>query len=338
VEDVSDVGQSVDHVARDSQFSGVVRVDHDGEPVFAKAFGFAHRAHAIPNTVDTQFGIASGGKTLTGLTVLSLVADGTLSLTTPARSFLGDDLPLISDDVTVEHLLAHRSGIGDYLDEDEHPDVNEYVMPVSVHELATTEQFLPVLDGHPAKFPAGTQFSYCNGGYVVLALVAERASGVPFHDLVLERVCVPAAMHDTVFPRSDELDGRMAVGYLDVDGLRSNVFHLPVRASGDGGVYSTAADVHALWDAMFAGRVIPLELIGEMIRPRSAQSERHQYGLGVWLETASGSVLLEGADAGASFRSVRAQDGSFVYSVLSNSSRGAGPILEVLGERMMSTA
>ena len=43
-----------------------------------------------------------------------------LQLSTTARSVLGDDLPLIADDVTVEHLLAHRSGIGDYLDEDEH--------------------------------------------------------------------------------------------------------------------------------------------------------------------------------------------------------------------------
>ena len=53
-----------------------------------------------------------------------------------------------------------------------------------VHELATTEQYLAVLDGYPPKFPPGERFAYYNGGYVVLALLAERASGVPFHDLV----------------------------------------------------------------------------------------------------------------------------------------------------------
>ena len=89
---------------------------------------------------------------------------------------LGDDLPLIDDRVTVEQLLAHRSGIGDYLDEDEVDDWNEYVMTVPVQELATTEQFLRVLDGHPMKFEPGERFVYCNGGYVVLALLAERAS------------------------------------------------------------------------------------------------------------------------------------------------------------------
>ena len=55
----------------------------------------------------------------------------------------------------VEQLLAHRSGIGDYLDEDEQDDNNDYVLAVPVHELATTEQFLAVLDGHPMKYEPG---------------------------------------------------------------------------------------------------------------------------------------------------------------------------------------
>ena len=61
---------------------------------------------------------------------------------TPARSVLGTDLPLIDDRVTVEQLLAHRAGIGDYIDEDELDDTRKYVLTVPVHELATTEQFL----------------------------------------------------------------------------------------------------------------------------------------------------------------------------------------------------
>ena len=58
--------------------------------------------------------------------MVSLIEDGTLELSTTARSLLGGDLPLIRDDVTVEHLLAHRSGIGDYLDEEVGHDLDEY--------------------------------------------------------------------------------------------------------------------------------------------------------------------------------------------------------------------
>ena len=70
--------------------------------------------------------------------MVSLVEDGTLQLTTTARSVLGKDIPLVGNGVTVEHLLAHRSGIGDYLDEEAGLDLDEYLMPVPVHALATT--------------------------------------------------------------------------------------------------------------------------------------------------------------------------------------------------------
>ena len=203
------LAKELDDLVSTSSFSGVVRVDRGGDVAFAKAYGFAHRALEIPNETDTRFAIASGVKGMTALTVTSLVEDGTIGLATTARSVLGDDLPLIADDVTVEHLLAHRSGIGDYFDEDVETDATAYLLPVPVHQLAETEQYLAVLGGHATKFAAGDRFSYCNGGYVVLALIAERASGIPFHDLVAQRVCEPTGMRDTAFLRSDELPGRL---------------------------------------------------------------------------------------------------------------------------------
>ena len=52
-----------------------------------------------------------------------------------------------------------------------------------------------------------------------------------------------------------DLPGRAAMGYLQVDGVwRSNVFHIPVRGNGDGGIYTTVADVRRLWLALFEGR------------------------------------------------------------------------------------
>ena len=209
---------------------------------------------------------------------------------------------MIANEVTIEHLLAHRSGIGDYLDENAVDDIGDYVMPVSVHELATTEQFLLLLDGHETVSPAGERFAYNNGGYVLLALLAERASGV--HQLVHTLVCEPAGMVDTAFLRSDQLPGGAARGYLSVDGLRTNVFHLPVLGNGDGGIYSTVADLSAFWDSLFAGRIVSPERIAEMVRPHSdwpAASER--YGLGFHLHATGDAVWLEGYDAGVSFAS-----------------------------------
>jgi len=332
---MNDLEGSVDRIAAETAFSGVVRIDRADEIELVKAYGLAHRGWEIPNEVDTRFGIASGTKGLTALTVMSLIEEGRLTRTTTAHSVLGDDLPLIDDAVTVEHLLAHRSGIGDYWDEDIVRDPLDYVSPVPVHELGSAEDYLRALDGFETKFPPDERFSYSNGGYVVLALIAELVSGTPFHELVVQRVCEPAGMVDTEFLRSDEPPGRSALGYLGEDGPRTNVFHLPVRGSGDGGISTTAADVSALWTAVFAGRIVSTDLVAEMVQPRSevpSPTQPARYGLGIWLHPTRDLVELHGSDAGVSFQTVHDPSERFTYTVLSNTTDGAWPIVLHLDE------
>ena len=168
----------------------------------------------------------------------------------------------------------------------------------------------------------------------MLALIAERISGVAFDQLVVERVCGPAGMADTGFLRSDELPAGTALGYLPIpDRSRTNVFHLPVRGSGDGGVYSTAADISALWQSLFTGKIVPARWVAEMVRPRSdVPAESKRYGLGFWLGQHSDTVILEGFDAGVSFRSVHDPGSAITCTVISNSSDGAWPIARRLVE------
>jgi CubicO group peptidase (beta-lactamase class C family) len=330
---MSSLLEAVDEVARRTRFSGVVRVDREGRTEVSTAYGLADRAHGVPTAVETQLATASGTKGLTALVVVALAERGVLGLGTTARSLLGKDLPLVADDVTVEHLLAHRSGIGDYLDEEAIEDLNDYVMPVPVHELVTTEQYLPLLAGHRTVFRAGERFAYNNGGYVLLALLAERASGVSYHELVRTLVCERAGMVDTAFLRSDELPGRAALGYLAADGLRTNVLHLPVVGSGDGGVYSTVADLHTFWHSLFAGRIIEPEWVAEMVGPRSVVPEEHRRcGLGFYLEETGDGVVLEGLDVGVSFYSLHRPSTSTTWTVMSNWTLGAWPVVRLLRE------
>lgn len=327
----ADLAGVVDGIAAAARLSGVIRLDGPDGIRAERAYGLADRRHGIPNSVSTRFAIASGVKGMTAVTVMSLVADGTLALDTTARSVLGTDLPLIDERVTVEHLLAHRSGIGDYLDESAGGDVNDHVMAVPVHRLASTEDYLAVLDGYPQASVPGERFAYCNGGYVVLALIAERTSGVPFPDLLSERVLGPAGMTASGFLRSDELPGDTALGYLDGDGLRTNVLHLPVRGSGDGGLYSTAADIHVFWRSLMGGRLVPADTVAVMTTPRSrSESGRMRYGLGFWLDGTGPGIALEGYDAGVSFRSEHDPIAGTTLTVLANTSDGAWGTLERL--------
>ena len=319
----------VDDLARRTGFSGVVRLDAEGEVRFEAAYGLADRRWHVPVETGTRFGIASGTKGLTALTVLALVARGTLGLGHTARSVLGADLPLVDDVVTVEHLLAHRSGIGDYVDESV-VSVDDHVLPVPVHLLASTEDYLQVLDGRPQVSAPGERFAYSNSGFVLLALIAERAAGAPFHDLVDELVCQPAGLAGTGFPRTDELPPGAATGYLEASGLRTNALHLPVRGSGDGGAYSTVADVHRLWDAVLDGRVVPQQLVDVMTTPRSRGADGRRYGLGLWLDPDDDVLVLSGHDAGVSFRTSHGRRRRATWTVVSNTSEGARPLARLL--------
>jgi len=335
---VTKLADLVAPLAEKASFAGVVRVDVAGETRYEAAFGLADRAHGLAMRTDSQLAIASGSKAMTALAVMSLLDEGALDLSTTARSVLGDDLPLIAPDVTVEHLLAHRSGIGDYLDEDDGWQPSDYVLPVPVHQLATTEAFLPVIDGFPTAFAAGERFSYCNGGYIVLALLTERASGVPYHDLVERRVLAPAGMSDSGFLRTDDLPGRAALGYVQGDGgWRTNVFHLPVRGNGDGGLYTTLADVHRFWAALMAGRILPTPVVRQMLRPRSTVDvDGDCYGLGFWLSDTDDTVTLDGGDAGVSFRSVHSPTAQITYTVIATTYEGASPIIRAIKAHLAS--
>ena len=293
-------------------FTGVISIRRGDDVIGEWAVGLADRTSEVANTPHTRFGLASGTKTFTAITVLSLVGDGLLSLDTAARDLLADDLPLIADDVTIDHLLTHTSGIGDYLDEEVDARAP---LTVPAQRLDSTPAYLPMLDGFPTKFGAGERFSYCNGGYVVLAVIAERAGGMPFSDLVANRVFAPAGMATSGFPRSDLLPPGTATGYKD-DG-RTNVFELPVVGSGDGGAHSTVADLHRFWVALLAGRILPPELVERAVQPTTADADDGLgYGRGVWLD--EGDLVMAGGDHGVTAVSQHDPATGITVSALAN--------------------
>jgi CubicO group peptidase (beta-lactamase class C family) len=305
-------------LAEEHGFSGVVLVTRGEEVLVERAFGYAHIGYGVENTIDTRFAIASGTKGFTALVVVGLVAEGRLALSTTAREVLGGDLPLIDDRVTVEHLLTHTSGIGDYCDEEADPP------PPPTPLLATSADYLGALDGYPQVSPPGTEFRYHNGAFAVLGLIAERIAGIPFADLVRIRVTEPAGMPDTAFLRSDALPARTATGYLE-DG-RTNVFSLPVVGFADGGIYSSAPDFRKFWPALLGGRILPREWVDRMLRPHA-----ERYGLGFWLP-GPGLVHLNGGDHGVTFWSTHEPASGLTATLISNNHRGGGPLLRWLDE------
>ncbi len=319
--------------ATDSSFSGVVNVAVDGAPVVELALGFAERANERRMLPDTRLATASTTKGFTALTAVSMIADDLFGFDTRLADLVGDALPRVDRAVTVEHLLGHTSGVGDYIDESQHGDIDDHTLDVSAHTMTGPEAYVPILNRHLQTDPPGTKFAYNNSGYVMLALAIERVADGSYHDEVRRRVFESAGLSSTDFLRSDRLPSNTAIGYL-TDG-RTNVFHLPVIGTGDGGAYTTAPDMTRFWKALFAGDIVDPSSVGTMTTPRH-QHAVGQYGLGFWISHDESTVFLEGMDAGVSMRSGVHVASGLTFCVIANNSSDAWPLVEIIERHLVA--
>lgn len=320
--------------AQAHDFSGAVRVLRRGEVIVEFASGHSDRANERANNLETCFAVASGTKAFTALTVMSLIESGALTLDTTLRSVMPGDLPQIDEAVTIDHLLTHQSGVGDYIDEAAGYDIDDHVLgPLSAHTLETARDYLPLLNAHEQQSAPGEHFAYNNSGFVMLSLVVETTTG-SYHQAVRDHVFAPAAMSGGGFFRTDDLPANTAFGYLGNG--RSNVFHLPVIGMGDGGAFLTLDDTTAFWDAFLTGGIVSLDSVATMTTEASIHDDTRSYGRGFWLGPGADHVWFEGMDAGVSFQSGVFRDADVRYAVLSNTSEGAWPLLRTIRDAMAS--
>ncbi len=182
-------GAALDAAAVDRRLSGVVTIDRD-ESLYERRAGFANRALAVRTRAGRGSRWPAGARSITAWVFCAWWRAESSSLGDPVRPILGDDLPLIDDAVTIEHLLGHTSGIGDDLfDEEADWQPTDYSLPVPVHTLADTEAFVPVVDGFAQASEPGERFSYNNRGYIVLAVIIDRLSDVGYHAYMEREVC-----------------------------------------------------------------------------------------------------------------------------------------------------
>jgi len=325
-----DLAEKVDTKAQDSFFSGVVEVVSQKCSI-RKSWGYRDRANRLENKAHTRFGIASGTKGFTALAVASLIEVEKFGMETKAVSLLGDRFPELHPSITIEQLLAHTSGVGDHYDEDEIEEcVDDFILSIPVQDLVSPFDYLPLLRGRTQKFVPGEKAWYSNGGYVILAMIVESVSEMPFQRYIEKRVFHRAGMRHSGFFRSDNLPQNTALGYLvDKEEFRTNVFNLPVIGSGDGGVYSNLDDMKLFWQSLLSSQIVAASTLEPMIKAQN-KLESTDYGFGFWIEDGGDLVALEGYDAGVSFYSACSKDLETQFTIISNDRSGAWPILKII--------
>ncbi len=326
-------------VASEKGFSGAVGIYCNGEPLLEFASGDADRSNGRPNTPNTRFGIASGTKGFTALTILRLIDQGKLALDTRvAELFSGASW--IDPLATIEELLSHRSGVFDYFDEELIEDFDSFTVSVPWFRLEKPADYLPLFSGESPKFQRGERYSYSNGGYVILARVAEICGGAAFPDLVASEVLAVAGTERSGFFRFDRLPDGCASGYIDLEsgGWKTNIYQLPVVGSGDGGMYATVRDLDHVWTALFGDNLLTTSLRERMLRQISTINEKFGYGLGVYIDHRFSTTAFTfiGSDAGVGFESICLPAIGVTATIVSNESDGQERVFDEFLELVRS--
>jgi CubicO group peptidase (beta-lactamase class C family) len=296
-------------------FSGVVLVTRRGSELFAGAYGYASRAWKAPNRLTTRFDTASVTKLFTAVATLQLIDKGLLAYDTGVVDALGLAGTAIPREVTVYQLLTHTSGIADDAEEELGEDYNDNFRTTPTYAVVETADFLPFFAAKPPNFPPGQGCRYCNGGYLLLGLLIERASGLPYRDYVRQEVFAPAGMRRSDFFRMDLVNDDVAEGcdpLRDEDGTirgwRRNIYSYPPVGEPSGGAHVTAADLDRFLRAVRAGGLLSPASTDAFFTPQVLHHRDdgwdQVYGLGLWFAVdRAGKVLFaekEGVNAGVS--------------------------------------
>jgi CubicO group peptidase (beta-lactamase class C family) len=250
------VAEYAKKAAEAMEFSGVVLIAKNGTPIFEQAFGYADRDEKTPNRVGTKFNVGSISKSFTSLAVRQLIVQKKIALDDTIGKFL-PDYPNkdAAGKVTIRRLLDMTSGIGDFF--------GEKYDATPKNRIRDLADYLPLFAAEPLLFEPGTSNRYSNGGYVVLGLIVEKASGMSYFDYVRENIYKPAGMENTDHFMADMFVDNLASGYTRTwddkehpnEPRRDNIYTRPARGSSAGGGYSTADDLLRLVLALKADKL-----------------------------------------------------------------------------------
>jgi len=217
-------------------FSGNILVIKDNAVLYEKSIGYADIEKRIPNTASTAFQIGSITKMFTKILILQLAAEHRLDLADHLGKYIPGFSKEISEQVTIQQLMDHTSGLGDYSQQDGFMEAHESFQSVS--------DILPLIQKGPLLFPPGTNKEYSNSGYVVLAAIIEKVTGLGYGGALKQRIFVPLQMDHSGFNAYVKEETGKATGYLSNQmGAFKNNLGLHVIGAGDGGIYSSTGDL-----------------------------------------------------------------------------------------------
>ncbi|MFN2440749.1 MAG: serine hydrolase domain-containing protein, partial [Chitinophagaceae bacterium] len=314
-------------------FSGVVLVADDGNPVYHKAFGYREFAQKIPLQTSDIFELASVSKQFTAMIIMMLKEKEKLNYDDAVEKYL--DIPYKG--ITIRHLLTHTSGLSDYQEiMDKHWDKTK---------IAGNKEILEYLNRYapPKLFEPGAKYEYSNTGYVLLASIAEKAAGKDFIRMCKKWIFKPLKMRSTNIRtlKQKASTKNFAIGhiyvterqqYIRADSFPSSDYTIWLGSrKGPGRISSTASDL-LKWDkALYTEKLVQQSTLEEAFHPMKLNNDStSNYGFGWMLRSDPllGKIVMHtGDNPGYSTQIVRYIDAGKTIILLSNNEYKDFPVL-----------
>ena len=256
--------QSIDLIASEAIESGMtpslsVVVWKEGAPPLVKAYGMANPETKEQANVTTLYQVGSLTKTFTALAILQLVEQKKLLLDQPLNPLLGPHASPMWEDLRLEHLLSHTSGIPSFTS----------LASFNITDPVTHQEIVSRVKDLPLQFVPGTKFDYSNSNYYLLGLVLEQVTGTSYAEILKTQIFEPAGMKSAGYCQ-DTAPAQEAKGTTRVKGggwepAPRHEMSIPFAA---GALCASSEDLLHWLKALQEGTLLQPETFAAMAAPR----------------------------------------------------------------------
>jgi CubicO group peptidase (beta-lactamase class C family) len=259
-----------------------VLVARKGKVIYEKAFGSANVELQVPLQPDMVFRIGSVSKQFTAIAILQLFEQGKLSLNDSLQKYI-PGFPSKKYSITIENLLTHTSGIGDYMAKDD-PD------PFIERRDFTPQQLVDYVRADSLMVKPGTQFIYSNTNYVLLGMIIEKISGMSYHKYVKENILNRAGLSNSYYAPEKVIIPKRVPGYRKgKEGFENTSMQSISLGYACGDLLSTVGDLYKWNKAVVENKLLKKEITEKAFTPFTLQNGyTTHYGYGYIIDTLYG--------------------------------------------------